>query len=209
MNQNQKPQTKKMDGSQGCKNVGISCDFKGYYLCKYSPEGFCLDCEMKMFPDRFSGCGFCGKAIRGSSYCAGCKGNFCDWLFDLFYNKNENSKSTIQYFASQSDDETNDWKLWSIVQKGINGIVNHYSKNKIPVREFVKPKPYNGASVASQWPGFYTNNGTYVKIDPFELKSKICISDITWVNAKSIMLRELKKNEIDPHNDNGIYIKMV
>src|SRR5205814_4778745 len=83
-----------VDGFQGCANLGKGCDFEGYYLCSYSEEGLCKKCELKTYPDRFTGCGFCGKANQYTSFCWSCQRHFKKWLFDLFYNKNKYSKST-------------------------------------------------------------------------------------------------------------------
>ena len=44
-----------------------------------------------------------------------------------------------------------------------------------------------------EWPGFHTGDLNWTKPDPFELKEKINISDITWVNRKEVLERELNK----------------
>jgi hypothetical protein len=61
------------NGFQGCKNLGKGCDFDGFYLATYSPEGLCSKCELKEFPFRYQGCAFCGEAIRYSIFCWGCE----------------------------------------------------------------------------------------------------------------------------------------
>lgn len=179
-----------------CMNIGNGCENTNNTY-KLSPEGYCLICELKIFPDRYTGCGFCGSVVgsKHSLYCAGCKDQFCNWLIDLFYNKNKKSKSTMKSFANQSEDETNSWKLWSIIQKGSQSIVDHKISDKFPVRVFAKSKSGNHI-----WPGFYLNDGNNIIIDPFELKSRICIDDINWNNSKTIMLRELERNNIFPHD---------
>lgn len=187
------------NGFQGCANRGRGCDARGFDLCIYSEDGLCSNCELKTFPDRYSGCGFCGKAIKYTLFCWNCHSHFSQWLFNLFYNKNNKSKSTTSCFKIPSDDETNDWKLWQIIGIGCYRIARTFigeneNMNTNPIREFVEPK------MDGPWSGFYVGDGKYVKPDPFELKSKICISDITWENSKFIMLRELEKLQIFPYD---------
>lgn len=148
-------------------------------------------------PDRYTGCGFCGKMIQHSSFCWSCERHFEKWLFDLFYNKNKRSKSTTNYSATKSDNETNDWKLWCNISQGCHRFVSAYSyKHRFPVREFVEPK------MDEPWKGFNIGDkpDEYVVIDPFELKSKICFDDIGKIDGKTFMLRELEKNGIDPYS---------
>ena len=204
--------TEKINGSQGCVNFGQGCDYVGFYLAKYSQEGLCFLCELKSFPDRFYGCVCCGRPVRAKMvqgvfqgnnstkkiikhtlFCHSCKNQFSEWLFDLFYNKNEQSKSTNSCFASRSNDETNDWRLWSIIQKGTDRIVNHLSTDNFPIREYVEPR------LNDSWPGFHIGENKYTDLDPFEFKSCICIDDIAWNNSEKIMLRELEKINIYPH----------
>lgn len=181
-------------GFQGCANLKKGCNFRGFYLCTYSEEGLCSDCELKTFPNRYKGCASCGKAVRYSIFCHGCENGFKEWLFDLFYNKNKNSKSTSSCFAIKTKDETDDWKLWSNIGIGTHCIVSKYDP-VLPVRHLNKGDMFNDV-----WPGFHIGNDQYVKPDPFELKSKICISDITWENKHIVLIRELNKLGIFPYS---------
>jgi hypothetical protein len=71
-----KSRKKLTNGFQGCTNNGRGCDFDGFYLCTYSPEGLCKDCESKQFPERYHGCCFCRKAIKYSLTCGNCEEGF-------------------------------------------------------------------------------------------------------------------------------------
>src|ERR1700722_12006380 len=85
---------KSRKGLQCCKNYPESCDFFGFFGYRYSGEGLCKECELKDFPLRFSGCKFCGKAIKKRFACLSCTDGFSDWLFDLFYRPDVHSPST-------------------------------------------------------------------------------------------------------------------
>ena len=53
----------KRNGFQGCVNLGRGCDFTGFYLCIYSPEDICSDCECKRFPSRYTWCVLCRTSV--------------------------------------------------------------------------------------------------------------------------------------------------
>lgn len=52
-----------------------------------------------------------------------------------------------------------------------------------------------------EWPGFHTGDLKWTKLDPFELKDKIDISDITWDNRKEVLQIELVKLGINLYAD--------
>jgi hypothetical protein len=64
------------DGFQGCK----LCDFDGFYLCRYSPEGLCKKCEVKHFPERFHACLFCRRPQQYGGSCLTCSSSFGEWV---------------------------------------------------------------------------------------------------------------------------------
>ena len=58
----------KRNGFEGCKKCGDG----GYYLCKYSREGYCSDCELKTFPERFYPCPYCRNPMPMQMKCLDC-----------------------------------------------------------------------------------------------------------------------------------------
>lgn len=169
------------------------CDYYGFYPTEYIAEDLCDDCELKQYPEKFYGCYFCGKAIRYNIACWGCQKGFEDWAFDLFYNKNHNSRSTISCFAIKTDNETNNWNLWQDVGNGIHCLISSIptGKNiKHPIRIFEIDRLNNN------WPGFYEGNDRWLIPNPFQLKENIDIQDITWENGCIVLNRELEKNDI-------------
>jgi hypothetical protein len=202
MMQAERSKAKRTDGFQGCVNYGNGCDFGGFYLATYSPEGYCSKCELKHSPERYNGCCFCGKAIQFGGACWGCEEGFSNWLFDLFYNKNENSRSTTSIFAIESPDETNDWKIWQTISIGISCLKDElHSSSDIKVSQI--------AGINNNWPGFYMGNDEWHRPNPFDLKGgidiDIDINDITWDNKSQVLMRELKKKGI--HLDREIQYK--
>lgn len=182
----------KIHGFQGCKNYGTKCDFGGFYLATYSPEGLCGDCERKEHPERYYGCGSCRMMYRHGFFCWGCSGGISKWLFDLFYNKCEKSKSTTSCYYPGLN-ETNDWNLWQCIGHGIHSIVHTYDKSP------VKPLYTSAPEMSMKWPGFYVGN--YQWVTPKITKEQIDIAGINWDNAESILLRELEKNGIFLYED--------
>jgi len=55
-------------GFEGCKE----CPFKGFYLCTYSTEGLCNDCEITKFPERYYPCPFCRRPWPHQMMCFHC-----------------------------------------------------------------------------------------------------------------------------------------
>ena len=71
----------KTSGFEGCINFEKGCEFGGYYLCTYSKEGLCKQCEIKQFPERFHGCLFCRGALPLILYiCLDCNAGFKNWV---------------------------------------------------------------------------------------------------------------------------------
>ncbi len=202
--------TEGIGGFQGCRNYGNGCDFRGFYLARYSDEGFCDDCELKEFPARYYGCLFCRKAIKLGIVCKPCKRVFEQWAFNLFYNKNADSESTPSRFAHATENETNDWKLWSNVGHGVTDLLRYYDHPVDCHKPEIKAFKISG-HYSDLWPGFYIGENQWVKPDPFELKgiqmasktpfddcfpkkqNKIDISDINWDNRADVLKRELNK----------------
>lgn len=69
----------KINGFEGCINWR-KCKFEGFYLCTYSPEGLCGECEIKEFPDRFYGCLFCREPTQYGQCCLDCESGFEKWV---------------------------------------------------------------------------------------------------------------------------------
>lgn len=46
----------------------------------FSPENLCIDCEIRTYPDRFHGCGFCKRPIREKFSCMICSSGFVEWV---------------------------------------------------------------------------------------------------------------------------------
>lgn len=183
-------------GFEGCANLEKGCDFHGVYLYTYSQEGLCDNCEFKEFPERYHGCCFCRKSVKYGPFCWGCRLSFQKWAFDLFYNKNEKSKSTNSCFAIKTDDETNDWTLWQNVGSGVHRLTYLYNQPKLP---FLVNKQASTSN--DDWPGFHLGNLQWIKLDPFDLKKRIMIADITWDNREAVLQRELQKLGINIYND--------
>lgn len=167
-----KSRQNRTNGFQGCVNYGKGCDFAGFYLCTYSREGLCTDCEIKEFPDRFYGCCFCRKAINYGRICYHCEREFEKWLEDLFLNQNE----------------VKDWRFRQTVEQGIYRLMHHDHKAKKLPLLIQQQSRYD-----DKWPGFHLGGLKWTKIDPVSLRNNIDISDITWDDSREILERELCK----------------
>jgi hypothetical protein len=49
----------------------------------FSREQMCIDCEIRYFPIRFHGCGFCKRPIREKFSCSICADGFVNWIKDV------------------------------------------------------------------------------------------------------------------------------
>jgi hypothetical protein len=167
----QKSRHNRTYGFQGCANLNKGCDFNGFYLCTYSPEGLCEDCELKQFPERFYGCCFCRRAIRYGRMCYNCDREFSKWL-DLVFLNHENK----------------DWRFRQTVEQGIYRLMHHDHKAKKLPFLIQQQSKYN-----DKWPGFHLGDLKWIMIDPILLRDKIDISDIKWDDSREVLERELKK----------------
>jgi hypothetical protein len=173
-------------GFEGCANFGKGCDFGGYYLCKYSKEGLCMECELEKYPERFNGCRFCGKAGYSTFFCRECKEGFKNWMIKLFYDNQKDNKIKME---SKKD------SLLEIIKKGSYLMTCQHPEKLMHLRVKELTKLYD------VWPGFHLGNNKHLIPDPLELSKKIDISDITSENCSDVMLRELKKINIFPFED--------
>lgn len=116
-----------------CVNYDKGCKYGKILMHSNPPGELCDDCELKQFPKTYHGCCFCRKTIRFGQMCNTCRPGFEKWLFNLFYNKNKNSKSTSSHFEIPNDSETNNWELWLNVSSVINCLIHDYEVNtKMP-----------------------------------------------------------------------------
>ena len=154
----------------GTLDLGIVCNFDGYYLARYSPEGLCTKCELRQFPDRFHGCSFCRSPLSKDSgpSCLWCSTGFEKWGCNLF-------KSKGKYYEQG---------LFRLATYGLN---NSFRSCPFITR----------TDCLSEWPGFYCGNNKWVIPDADKLKDKCDISDITWENSCHVIHRELLKLGID------------
>jgi hypothetical protein len=171
-------------GFQGCSNFGNGCDFNGFYLAQYSPEGLCNNCELKQFPNRYRGCLFCGRAIQYGLICHPCQDGFKKWAFDLFYTEGVNS---------------NHLELGIFVFVRMEMRDSHQYQQK--VRQRCPIKVFELAGLRHKWPGFYAGQDQWVKPDPNELREKIDITDLIWENKSDVIERELKKIGISIYDE--------
>jgi hypothetical protein len=168
-------------GFEGCINwrEKRGCTFSGFYLAKYTREGECPDCALKSHPELYQGCALCGRAQKSSGYCYGCFGYYEGWLFALFFKPNVESKTGTSTY--DTNEEGFDYEKYKAVCHGVHTIVKYVVHESVPIRI-----PDWGSS--KEWVGFDGH-----KPDPFVLKPRIDISDITYENSADVLVRELKK----------------
>lgn len=153
----------KTHGFEGCKN----CDYTGRYQATYSKEGFCSDCEMICFPERFFPCPCCRLPQRFKSLCMWCE---------------EKMRSYFVKCKIARDDPD----AWSRFLK-LGAIVSKYRVKDCAaghfIRSFYQPTITSTGDKlppASQlphvdtlgkvpfslkhWPGFYMGNGVWEKL---------------------------------------------
>lgn len=51
----------------------------------FSPDSLCIDCEIRIHPDRFHGCGFCKRPIRERFSCVICSAGFVEWVKEVIH----------------------------------------------------------------------------------------------------------------------------
>ena len=175
-------------GFEGCKNYRLSkgCNYTGHLGATYSTEGLCSACELKEFPDRFTSCIFCNVSMFNFGFyqCSDCRYGIEVWLFDLFYNKNENSKSNPGIFMDGSD-ETNDWSLYCQVRSAIYDI-------KWDPKKYLPPKLLTLKEWKEHKPTYMTQDGVKHLLDPFECKKYISIDNLSK-NILEVIQQELEK----------------
>ncbi len=117
-------------GFQGCKNIA-QCGFDGFYLCTYSPEGLCSDCEFEQFPERFVACLFCRRPSSkiSESYssfsCLTCS-------------------SMIQKMLVKKLKKTDDWRQDQTLQQGAYRCISDshtINRKHIPIFKYYKSRP--------------------------------------------------------------------
>lgn len=162
-----------------------------------SPEGYCLDCEIKIFPDRFHGCAFCRRPLRNLFACTTCRIGFADWIKDVVPPETIILKSVREK-----------------AQQIVSGIIE---SGFIENREFI----YRESQLMSRWPGFYAgllninkngqNNSVYLPTwivpdylnIPEDTKSVNVSTDLT--KLAKFKLFEQKLREILEFNNINIY----
>ncbi|VBB18881.1 hypothetical protein YASMINEVIRUS_1413 [Yasminevirus sp. GU-2018] len=204
------------NGFQGCVNYnkpGKNCDFAGFYLASYSEEGLCSKCEIAEHPERYHGCASCGYATQYGLFCWSCRGGVNEWIFKLFYNKNSSSKSTSSCFAIPTENETDNWTLWQNVGNGCHVISSKMVSDDQPKPRLIHQEK---TEIDREWPGFRLTDTMYFKPDPYTFREdcaknpdigKIDISDITWDNRALVLMRELNKLGIFPHDEVQFRVK--
>lgn len=138
----------KKRGFEGCSDP--DCNFDGYYLCTYSKEGLCSDCEQEQFPDRYIGCLFCRNPCKVKNYvCLTCSAAFDKWI-----------KNNAMINVTDTDNVSN-WTLQFNREMARHSILN--SMNSA-----------NHSFIAQEnkgfydWPGFYRGDNKWEIIDvPF------------------------------------------
>ncbi|VBB17626.1 hypothetical protein YASMINEVIRUS_89 [Yasminevirus sp. GU-2018] len=110
----------------------------------FSPESLCIDCEIRLYPDRFHGCGFCKRPIREKFSCTICSHGFAEWVRESMYPMDQISE---------------------MVKKSASDLVN-VSIHNLPIienRQFIM-RTDDGYYT---WPGFYGGvTNRFAKPDP-------------------------------------------
>lgn len=161
------------NGFEGC----VTCNFDGFYLCTYSPEGECDECEFKSHPERFIGCLFCRAPSKFYGTCLDCYFGFQKYVKNLFVD--------FKYL----DQAVHKLCDVTFVKNSLNG--------QIPTPIF--SARFNG------WKGFVLKyeNGHYIHVIPTFQNEKILQivqqeqQEITWQNAHLILLSFLHQLGID------------
>ena len=153
------------NGFQGCKNQK-ECGFEGFYLCTYSREGLCDECEFKKFPQRYQGCMFCRRPQKMySNVCSICKSGFEKWVSTY---TNVENKQKFGY------------------NRGYHELLHSLSHLKF---EFIGNKTKGWGYT---WPGFYCGNGRWFLPD----EKMITTEEITRDNIGIVLQQLLEANGI-------------
>jgi hypothetical protein len=181
--------TNRKDGFEGCINYHSKknkCQDGGYYLCEYSPEGECTNCEHISHPERFTGCIFCRRPFKYEGGCPKCNGEFQKYMKNIFLeNKNDFSDKQIidQGSFQLYSKNTIEFHLKNTHRKIIPDFSNKYG----------------------EWKGFVSEytNGQYKHIIPTFTKEQINEVKIkesrplTWDNKDQVLLSYLLLLGID------------
>jgi hypothetical protein len=155
------------EGKIKCINRG--CNFQSYFP-SLSQDGFCSDCEFKLFPERYTECMICKKINYGTSICYICREETKKMFLNIF--------SIINFI-----------KIDTIIEN----ILIKCELLKLPqigILNNEKCKLLN----TDPWKGFYKGNMEWV-IPDFS-KWNINIDDITNENSETVIIRELEKNGV-------------
>ena len=173
---------KKTRGFQGCKNKE-ACGFTGFYLCTYSREGLCDECECEQFPERFHGCMFCRNKQKHNSVCSTCKSGFEGYIKENvnFSHKRVYGQPTFRLSRRKS---------------------NHpfISANEFKELRFVELNRFT-----KEWPGFYAGineEGDHQWVRPSlrENGENVTLT-VTWENCHEVLDEFLKEKGIYLENE--------
>jgi hypothetical protein len=157
-------------GFQGCVNKE-KCGFEGFYLCRYSEEGLCKNCEIEQFPERYHGCMFCRRPQMYIDVCLECKSGFENWV-EKYTDIIEKSHCYITVHRLCSNE---------------NKIVNH--------KFIIHP----AEPIFYKWPGFYCGEKKWI-IPEFTNKL-CSSKEITYGNSSDLLLELLETNGIHIYNE--------
>ncbi len=158
------------NGFQGCANLGKGCDFYGFYLCTYSSEGLCDDCEINAFPERYHGCLFCRRPQNFGMCCLDSGDAFTKWI-----GKHTNIDEGNNHYGHSA------YRLCN---------VDDDKEHKKTKPEFIKRKEEKGFE---KWQGFYVGDKKWV-IPDIQMRTT---ETITWDDCHNILERLLNHHGID------------
>jgi hypothetical protein len=168
---------------QKCINFGQGCKFGRFFDAHYSKEGLCEECEYAQFPSRVQGCLFCRLEVRYDTACAGCSYYFGEWAREWL------GKRTSSFREVAAIDQG----IREAMEEALT--IHHPTLHKELAEEKKKQIKASPIDTLNEWPGFYRGNGVWIKPDTRSIAADV--SDITWENCKSVVVRELKRLGID------------
>lgn len=132
-----------------CSTPGCDYDTQGFVIA--SPEGTCQKCEYQAFPNRFHGCLFCRRPMRGlRATCRPCVDGFCEFIRECFPLERQDFDAFVE---SQFSNETS-----ATIEKQIQDSAYSLTCKSLqickPLGEWPgRPEYISAPGVA--WPGFY------------------------------------------------------